>query len=235
MTSEEKTSGEMVTSQSVSFSDVVHGFVKEDYTEFTDFPSSEDLDAFLADTELDCENILQKTPSASADAMRSADPFELQLKVEVSRTLASNKHDIKENTKRNNTENSDNVLDFTIGDCFFTQKDPVRQQWVRKSDSNVNQMPVLNIELSDSQFLRNCNTVFSELSEKSIREKDMRGKKQWSQFFVALLSSFTNNNQRKPTHCGEEIIKQGKAVCRLESINLKTKSLIAPRPWSAKS
>ena len=171
MTSEEKTPGEMVTSQSVSFSDVVHGFVKEDYTEFTDFPSSEDLDAFLADMELDCGNIGQKTPSASADAMRSADPFELQLKVEVSRTLASNKHDIKENTKRNNTEISDNVLDFIIGDCFFTQKDSVRQQWVRKSDSNVNLMPVLDIELSDSQFLRNCNTVFTELSEKSIREK----------------------------------------------------------------
>ena len=82
----------------------------------------------------------------------------------------------------------------------------------------MNQMPVLDIELSDSQFLRNCNTVFTELSEESIREKDMRGKKQWSQFFVALLSSFTNNNQRKPTHCGEEIIKQGKAVCRLESM-----------------
>ena len=142
--------------------------------------------------------------------MRSADPFEL--------TLASNKHDIKENTKRNNTENSDNVLDFTIRDCFFTQKDYVRQQWVRKSDSNVNQMPVLDVELSDPQFLRNCNTVFTELSEKSIREKDMRGKNQWSQFFVGLLSSFTKNNQRKPTHCGEEIIKQGKAVCHLESM-----------------
>ena len=150
--------------------------------------------------------------------MRSADPFELQLKVEVSRKLVSNKHDIKENTKRNNTETSDKILDFTIGDCFFTQKDPVRQQWVRKSDSNVNQMPVLDIDLSDSQFLRNCNTVFTELSEKSIREKDMRRKNQWSQFFVGLLGSFTNNNQRKPTHCGEEIIKQGKAVCRLESM-----------------
>ena len=61
MTSEEKTPCEMVTSQTVSFSDVVYGFVQEDYTEFTDFPSSEDLDAFLADMELDCENILQKT------------------------------------------------------------------------------------------------------------------------------------------------------------------------------
>ena len=116
MTSEEKTPDEMVTPQIVSFSDVVYGFVQEDYTEFTDFPSFEDLDAFLADTKLDCGNILQKTSSAPADVMRSADLFELQLKVEVSRTLASNKHDIKDNTKRNNTENSDNVLDFTIGD-----------------------------------------------------------------------------------------------------------------------
>ena len=59
VTSEEKRPGEMVTSQTVSFSDVVYGFIQEDYTEFTDFPSSEDLDAFLADMELDCENILQ--------------------------------------------------------------------------------------------------------------------------------------------------------------------------------
>ena len=55
--------------------------------------------------------------------MRSADPFELQPKVE---NISQYKHDIKENTKRNNTENSENVLDFTIGDCFFTQKDSVR-------------------------------------------------------------------------------------------------------------
>ena len=49
VTSEEKTPGEIVTSQTVSFSDVVYGFVQEDYTEFTDSPSSEDLDAFLAE------------------------------------------------------------------------------------------------------------------------------------------------------------------------------------------
>ena len=46
--SEGKTPGEMVTSQSVSFSDVVYGFFQEDYKELvTVFPSSEDLDAFL--------------------------------------------------------------------------------------------------------------------------------------------------------------------------------------------
>ena len=78
VTLEEKTPGEMVTSQTVSFSDVVYGFAQEDYTEFTNLPSSEDLDAFLAEMELDCENILQKTSMAPADAMRSADPFDIQ-------------------------------------------------------------------------------------------------------------------------------------------------------------
>ena len=43
MTSVEKTPGEIVISQTVSFSDVVYGSVQEDYTEFNDFPSSEDL------------------------------------------------------------------------------------------------------------------------------------------------------------------------------------------------
>ena len=86
MTSEGKTPCEMVTSQTVSFSDVVYGFVQEDYTESTDFPSSEDLDAFLADMELDCETILQKTSFAPADVMRSADAFDLHQKVEVSIT-----------------------------------------------------------------------------------------------------------------------------------------------------
>ena len=46
--SEGKTPGEMVTSQSVSFSDVVYGFAQEVYTKLvTDFSSSEDLDTFL--------------------------------------------------------------------------------------------------------------------------------------------------------------------------------------------
>ena len=153
----------VLTSQTVSFSDLVYGFFSRGLHRIYWFPffwRSRRLLSWYA--ELDCGNVLQKTPSAPADAMRSADPFELQLKVE---NISQYKHDIKENTKRNNSENSDNVLDFTIGDCFFTQKDSVRQQWVRKSDSNVNQMPVLDTELSDSQLLRNCNTVFTELSE----------------------------------------------------------------------
>ena len=40
---------------------------------------AEDLDAFLADMNLDCETILQKTSLAPADVMRSADAFDLLL------------------------------------------------------------------------------------------------------------------------------------------------------------
>ena len=134
MTSEEKTPGEMVTSQTVSFSDVVYGFVQENYTEFT-----EGIDAFLADMELDCETILQKTSLAPADVMRSADPFDLHQKVEVSETsAASNEHNIKDLAKRSNTEHSDNVLNLTDSDEFCTQQDFVIQRCFGKSDSIVN-------------------------------------------------------------------------------------------------
>ena len=72
------------------------------------------LDAFLADVDFDCENIVQKTSMVPADAMRSADPFDLQQKVKVSRTLPCSEHDIKYIAKRNNTERSKNMLDLTI-------------------------------------------------------------------------------------------------------------------------
>ena len=54
-----KTLGEMTSDCDVEGSDVSIGStpIKEGCTELTDFPSSEDLDAFLADMELDCENI----------------------------------------------------------------------------------------------------------------------------------------------------------------------------------
>ena len=210
VTFEEKTSGEMVISQTVSFSDVVYGFIQEDYTEFTDFPSSEDLDAFLADMELDCENILHKTSMAPADAMRSADPFELQQKVEVSRTLASNKHDIKHIAKRNDTERSKKILDLTDGDGVCAQEDSVRLQ-----NSNSKKKLILKIDLSHTELLRNCEHLFTEPSEKSIPEKYVR-RKQKSHSSVNLQSSFMNND--KSTHCRDELIKKEKVLCGLESI-----------------
>ena len=194
MTSEEKTPGEMVTSQTVSFSDVVYGFVQENYTEFT-----EDLDAFLADMELDCEIILQKTSLAPADVMRSADAFDLHQKVEASKTLAaSNEHNIKDFAKRNNTEHSDNVLNLTDSDEFCTQQDSVRQRCFGKSDSIVNKT-VRDINLSDSNLLRNCENIFKEPSEKSIPKKVVTRSKQKRHSSVNLHKRFMKNN--KPTRC----------------------------------
>ena len=208
--SEGKTPGKMVTSQSVSFSDVVYGFVQDDYTEFTDFPSSEDLDAFLADMELDCENILQKTPSAPADALRSADPFELQQKVEVSRALPCSEHDIKYMAKRNNTEHSKKILDLADSDGVCAQENSVRLQ-----NSNSKKKVLLKIDLSHSELLRNCEHLFTESSEKSIPEKHVTRRKQKRHSFVNLQSSFMKND--KPTHCRDELIKKEKVLCVLES------------------
>ena len=209
VTSEEN---EMVTSQTVSFSDVVYGIVQEDYTEFTDFPSSEDLDVFLAEMELDCENILQKTSLAPADVLRSADPFELQEKVEVSRTLASNEHDIKYIAKRNNTEHSKKILDLTDGDGLCAQEDSVRLQ-----NSSSNKM-----------VLRNCENFFTEPSEKSIPEKDVKIGEQKRHSSVNLQSSFMKND--KPTHCRDELIEQGKVLCVLESTEqLREEELVCTR------
>ena len=209
VTSEEETPGEIVTSQTVSFSDVAYGFVQEDYTEFTDFPSSEDLDAFLVDMDLDCEKILQKTSMAPADAMRSADPFEIQQKVEVSRTLASNEHDIKYIAKRNNSEHSKNILDLTYGDGVGVQEDSVRLQ-----NSN-SKKKILKIDLSHSELLKNSEHPFTEPSEKSIPEKHVTRRKQKSHSSVNSQSSFMKND--KPTHCRDELIKKEKVMFGLES------------------
>ena len=211
VTLEEKTPGEMVTSQTVSFSDVVYGFIQEDYTEFTDFPSSEDLDAFLADMELDCENILQRTSMAPADAMRSADPFELQQKVEVSRTLPCSEHDIKYIAKRNNIERYKKILDLADGGGVCAQEDSVRLQ-----NSNSKKKVLLKFDLSHSELLRNCEHLFTEPSEKStVPEKHITRSKQKRYSSFNLQSSFMEND--KSTHCRDELIKKDKVLCGLES------------------
>ena len=103
--------------------------------------------------------------------MRSADAIDLNQKGKVSKTLAaSNKHNIKDFAKRNNTEHSDNVLNLTDSDGFCTQQDSVRQRCFGKSDSIVNKT-VRDIDLSDSNLLRNCENIFKEPSESPFLKK----------------------------------------------------------------
>ena len=160
--------------------------------------------------ELDCENTLQKISMAPADATRSADPFDLQQKVEVSRTLASNQHDIKYIGEKHNTERSKNILDLTDGDGVCAQEDSVRLQ-----NSNSKKKVLLKIDLSHSELLRNCEHLFTEPSEKSIPEKHVTRRKQKRHFSVNLQNSFMKNDQ--PTHCRDELIKKEKVLCVLES------------------
>ena len=161
--------------------------------------------------ELDCENTLQKISMAPADATRSADPFDLQQKVEVSRTLASNQHDIKYIGEKHNTERSKNILDSTDGDGVCAQEDSVRLQ-----NSNSKKKVLLKIDLSHSELLmRNCEHLFTEPSEKSIPEKHVTRRKQKRHFSVNLQNSFMKND--KPTHCRDELIKKEKVLCVLES------------------
>ena len=161
--------------------------------------------------ELDCENTLQKISMAPADATRSADLFDLQQKVEVSRTLASNQHDIKYIGEKHNTERSKNMLDSTDGDGVCAQEDSVRLQ-----NSNSKKKVLLKIDLSHSELLmRNCEHLFTEPSEKSIPEKHVTRRKQKRHSFVNLQSSFMKND--KPTHCRDELIKKEKVLCGLES------------------
>ena len=118
--------------------------------------------------ELDCQNILQKTPSAPADAMRSAGLFELQLKVEVSRTLASTRTILKRIRKETTLKTLITFWTSLSVTAFSRKRILYDNNKFVKAIPHVNQMPVLDIELSDSQLLRNCNTVFTQLSEKSV-------------------------------------------------------------------
>ena len=74
---------------------------------------------------------------------------------------------------------------------------------------------VRDIDLSDSNLLRNCENIFKEPSEKSFPKKVVTRSKQKRHSSVNFQKRFMKNN--KPTHCQEEIIKQGKVVCGLES------------------
>ena len=128
--------------------------------------------------------------------MRSADAIDLNQKGKVSKTLAaSNKHNIKDFAKRNNTEHSDNVLNLTDSDGFCTQQDSVRQRCFGKSDSVVNKT-VRDIDLSDSNLLRNCENIFKEPSEKSIPKKVVTRSKQKRHSSVNLLACSMRSDSR---------------------------------------
>ena len=74
----------------------------------------------------------------------------------------------------------------------------------------------MTLILSDSNLLRNCENIFKEPSENSIPKKVVTRSKQKRHSSVNLQKRFMKNN-KLVRHCQEEIVKQGRVVCGLES------------------
>lgn len=183
----------------------------EDYTEFTDFPSSEDLDAFLADMEFDCENkpmrksLTLKSTTASASVLNS----KLYCEVEGSKTLAGDDRIIedivdKENNKPSSESHGDYaateeaVCDMQFGnDSYCTQGDARPLSSV--NCSSMSDQMVLDNDCSDLQFLRDCESVFAELTENICNENETKRSRH-------LLQSLVLSNQRRsiPQYCRED-------------------------------
>ena len=160
----------------------------EDFTEFTDFPSSDDLDAFLADMELNCENIsmtksLTPRTTATSAAFLNSKPH---CKVEGSKCLAVKGRVVEDIGNTYHTKISSESLENKVetscdmghgSNSFCVQQEarlPCRANCSSYSDEI---MP--DNDCSDSQFLRDCESVLAEMSENVCSEGRAVGKT-WS-------------------------------------------------------
>ena len=164
----------MATAKIATLNDVVfemtHSSNAEDFTEFSDFPSSEDLDAFLADMELDCENIaMRKSPTlrstATSAAFVNSKP---DGKIEGSKCVAIRGHVIEDTRNAYNTNISSESLENKVqsssdmgqGRDSFSAQGEARLFYGASSSSFSDIMH--GSECSDSQLLRDCESVFAE-------------------------------------------------------------------------
>ena len=157
----------------------------EDFTEFTDFPSSEDLDAFLADMELDCENIpMRKSPTlrstASSAAILNSKP---RGKVEGSKFLAFKGHVVDDTGNACNTKITSESLENEVqtssdmghGSDRFCAREKARLPCPANCSSYSDEV-IPDNDCSDSQLLRDCESAFAEMTENMRIESQAVGK-----------------------------------------------------------
>ena len=162
-----------MTTEIATLKDVVcelsHATNAEDFTEFTDFPSSEDLDAFLADMELDCDNIpMSESPTPRTSAVSAANlNSKPHCRLEGSKCLVIKGHVVEDIGDTNNTklssESLENKMQTSSDMGFCVQEDtrlPCRANCFSYSDKVVH-----DIACSDSQLLRDCESVFADITE----------------------------------------------------------------------
>ncbi|XP_078369780.1 uncharacterized protein LOC144653612 [Oculina patagonica] len=195
----------------------------EDFTEFTDFPSSEDLDAFLADMELDCENIpVTKSLTPKTTVVSTVLNSKPHCKMEVSRSFVGKEHVLEGVVDAGSSDPSsesheDNIeteeafcdLELTADSCCAQEdaKPPCSVNYSSYSDKMV-----YDSDCSDAQFLRDCESAFSELTENICNEDRTERKPNCNLLKSVLLKSFEGK-----AHVLEGIVDAGSSDPSSES------------------
>ena len=167
-----------MTTEIATLKDVVcemtHASNAEDFTDFTDFPSSEDLDAFLADMELDYENIPMTRKSLTPKPTATSGTFinsTSQGKVAGSKCLAIKGHVIDDIGNAYNTKISSEYLENKVqissdmghgSDSFCVQEEA---RLLRSANSSSSSDKMHGSGCSDSQLLRDCDGIFADMTE----------------------------------------------------------------------
>ena len=164
---------DLMTSNIATLEEVVYRLsqtpIKEGCTELTDFPSSEDLDAFLADMELHCENLpLGNSPVVINTVRPEAFHTTRNYKAAEVRTFRSNELMVDNMGDTDHTKYSksiSNVSDKEEAICYMDLSSDI-------FCASLSNKSIHNIDSSDSQFVRDCERVFIKLSEHTCSDKD---------------------------------------------------------------
>ena len=223
-----KTLGEMtsdlMTSNIATLKEVVYRLsqtpIKEGCTELTDFPSSEDLDAFLADMELDCENIPLGNSSDAVSTMKS-EAFHNKGNYKAVRTFTTSElmvHNMGDTDHSKHSKSVSKLSDKEEAICDMNLTSDSFCQCASLSDKSVH-----NIDSSDSQFVRDCERVFTKLSEHTCNDIARIDNATRNHSSVFLHNNFGVNNQersRQKKHlcasgCSVEELHEEDNVCKM--------------------
>lgn len=233
------------TTESATLKDVMCEMTRasnaEDFTEFTDFPSSEDLDAFLADIELDCENIpIRKSPTPRSTATSAASPnSKPHGKVKGSKCLAVKGHVVEDIGNAYDIKISSESLENKVqtssdtehgSDSFCVQEEarlPCRAKCSSCSDKIMH-----GSDCSDSQLLRDCDSVFADMTENMRIDGKAVGKSSQLLERINLSSQRGSISQNSHEDVSNLRTRRSKPFCRSRSTEeFHEKDMVCDTPF----
>ena len=228
VTSRVKTLGEMtsdlMTSNIATLEEVVCRLsqtpIEEGCTELTDFPS-EDLDAFLADMELHCENLPLGNSPVAVNTMRpEAFHTKRNYKAVEVRTFRSKELTVDNMGETDHTKFSKSISNFSDKEEAICDMDLGSDSFCASLSNKSNH----NIDSSDYQFVRDCERVFIKLSKHACSDKDRTDNARMNHCSVLRHNNFGVNNQesvRQTKHfyasgrCSVEELHEEDNVCKM--------------------